>query len=75
MPNYFYDMPEELQEMIYKEEHMMKMKEVTREVKKLTPFTRYLLLYNWQFHENVLPNLGHLVATFSGLYTARISEW
>ena len=57
MPNYFYDLPEELQEMIYKEEHMIKMKEVTREVKKLTPFTRYLLLYNWQFHENVLPNL------------------
>ena len=26
MPNYFYDLPEELQEMIYKEEHKMKMK-------------------------------------------------
>ena len=34
MPNYFYDLPEELQEMIYKEEHKMKMKEVTKEVKK-----------------------------------------
>ena len=34
MPNYFYDLPEELQEMIYKEEHKMKMMEVAKEVKK-----------------------------------------
>ena len=60
--NYFYDLPEDLQQMIYEKEHKMKMQDVIKAINNCNKaFERYLVLtivdYEYEYGKDYTRNL------------------